>query len=316
MSDGDIYNPLRHFGDGIPVLRVAGDGLALTWENSLVKLWWYGCNIETEYDASGDPPSVDATMMMTVRDPMSEPAIHRCFPGGLEDLEEYRMEFIEGIKDHWVKHPDDPDYAGEWTYTYSQRMTNYKVVKASPVSCGHGEISIDQVAHMIESLANSPHSRRHQCVTWQPWIDMHTGDPPCLQSIWMRVSQDDRGVYVLNGNFRFRSRDAYGAAFMNLWAEAAFMEKCAGQLQAKLGRQVRVGRLCDISDSYHIYGKNIAEFKERFLTQMDRRGIEERTWTRQFAQPIFDEARPKILEKVRRKDANANADGADSSCNA
>jgi thymidylate synthase len=303
-------DPLRHTRFGIPVLNVSGEGLALIWEKSLLELWNGGCHIETEYDADGDPPSVDATMTMTVLNPMSEPAIHRCFPGGLADLEEYRMEFIEGIKDQWVKDPSDPDYAGEWTYTYSQRLRKYECYATRRHEKGPGAreqhrdfMTIDQVAAMIDGLVKSPHSRRQQCVTWQPWIDMHTSDPPCCQSIWMRINQDNYGTYVLNGNFRFRSRDAYGAAFMNLWAEVAFMEMCAGMLQARLNRPVRVGRLFDISDSYHIYGKNIAEFKERFFSEGAKRSVEDRTWTRAFAQPFFDEARPAILAKIAQHDA-------------
>ena len=40
-------------------------------------------------------------MILTVHDPLAEPMIHRDFPGGFEDLQEYVMEVCEGIKDHW-----------------------------------------------------------------------------------------------------------------------------------------------------------------------------------------------------------------------
>ena len=39
-------------------------------------------------------------MIVTVHDPLAEPMIHRDFPGGFEELEEYVMEVCEGIKDH------------------------------------------------------------------------------------------------------------------------------------------------------------------------------------------------------------------------
>jgi hypothetical protein len=41
---------------------------------------------------------------------------------------------------------------------------------------------------------------------------------------------------------------------------------------------------------------------ERDLKAANKR-IAERTWAREFAQPIFDEARPKILQKIKDHDA-------------
>ena len=93
--------------NGIPVLVVEGDCIARAWENSLVKLYQEGCEISTQYDRPGDPPSKDATMLVTVTDPLQEPMIHRDMPGGFEDLQEYVMEVCDGIKDHWVRDTDD-----------------------------------------------------------------------------------------------------------------------------------------------------------------------------------------------------------------
>ena len=83
---------------GIPVLTAKGKGIAEAWENSLVLLNKKGCDIKTMYDKPDDPPSKDATMMITIMNPLAEPMIHKDFPGGLEDLQEYVMEVVEGIK--------------------------------------------------------------------------------------------------------------------------------------------------------------------------------------------------------------------------
>ena len=95
--------------NGIPVLMAEGDCIARAWENALVLLYRSGCDIKTQYDKPDDPPSKDATMIVTVHDPLAEPMIHRDFPGGFEELEEYVMEVCEGIKDHCVRDPNDPD---------------------------------------------------------------------------------------------------------------------------------------------------------------------------------------------------------------
>lgn len=51
---------------------------------------------------------------------MSEPRIHRAFPGGIVELEAYRQEVVEGIHDHWVNPAE-----GKWEYTYHERLTAY-----------------------------------------------------------------------------------------------------------------------------------------------------------------------------------------------
>lgn len=303
----------RYRPEGIPVLMACGDSIAGAWERSLLTLWNMGCHIENQYEENlqeGHQLSVDATMMIVINDPLAEPAIHRCLPGGLEDLEEYRMEFVEGVKDHWVRDPKEPGYSGEWTYTYSQRFKSYtggcmlKDTGGAMSAQWQPMPPINQVDWAVDALAKSPHSRRVKLITWQPWIDTTTGDPPCLGEFWLRCSQvPGHDSYVLNGNVVFRSRDAFDAAFMNLWGEVAFMQYVAGKLQLKLGKPVRVGRLCDISHSYHIYGKRVEAFKELFLAGVERKTFEDRTWTREFAQPIFDEARAKVIEKIRRRDA-------------
>ncbi|HOX07231.1 MAG TPA: thymidylate synthase [Planctomycetota bacterium] len=283
----------------IPVLFAEGSSLAEAWEKSLLALASSGGRMPTEYDqklarAEADEPSLDCTMLMVVREPASEPFIHRAFPGGLEDLEEYRQEVLDGIKDHWVRDPNDPKDE-RWEYTYHQRLFKYEV----PGVKGR----IDQLARCVEKLAKSPFTRRAQAITWQPWFDLDCYDPACLQSIWLRVVPDARDVWHLNMDVRFRSRDAYDAAYMNCFALISLQERLAGELAEKAGREVRLGRYADFSDSYHIYGRRLAHFRENFLRQVKERSFEDRTWTREFAEEIFAEARPRIREKVAAVDA-------------
>jgi thymidylate synthase len=94
---------------GIPVLHVQSDCIARGWEESLIELNRKGCSFRTEYDKAGDPPSKDSTMILAIADPLSEPMIHRDFPGGPLELQEYVMEVCEGIKDHLIRNPEDPE---------------------------------------------------------------------------------------------------------------------------------------------------------------------------------------------------------------
>ncbi len=274
--------------NGIPVLHVEGDCIARAWENSLVALYQSGARITTQYDKPGDPPSHDATMILTIDDPLAEPMIHRDFPGGFDSLEEYVMEVCEGIKDHLVRDPNDPQDT-RWEYTYHQRLFQYQVPTFDP---------FDQVAGIAEQLAAVPHTRRAQAVTWKVWEDRSCYDPPCLQSIWCRITQDgDRPV--LSMNVRFRSNDAYKAAMMNIFALIQMQKNIAARISAISGQAVRLGRYCHMADSYHIYGSNLREFEARFLGALQRRSFAERTVRYEDVREMMEEARPGILDKAK-----------------
>lgn len=265
----------------IPVLTIEGKTLPEVWEKAVLATWERGARIKTEYDKPADPPSRDATMIMVVHEPMVEPRIHRAFPGGLEDLEVYRQEVVDGIHDHWIK-PEE----GKWTYTYHQRLFRYPTSGAP----------VDQMAYLVAKLRQTPYSRRAQAITWNPAIDPVTDDPPCLQRIWCRLVTDGDDGYLLDMNTHWRSRDAYKASFMNIFALTDLQRTLADEIARGTGRPVVVGRYVDISDSFHIYGSYAQEF-ENFLKLVSGRPFEERTWTTAFAQPFFDDARTKLEQE-------------------
>ena len=105
---------------------------------------------------------------------------------------------------------------------------------------------------------------------------------------------------VLNMNVRFRSNDAYKAAFMNMFALVQLQQKIACRVSELSGGHVKVGRYCHVADSYHIYGSYFREFEGRFLGALDKRTFEQRTIRYEDMREIMDEARPAILEKARR----------------
>lgn len=263
----------------VPALRVEGATLPEAWEKSVLAAWRQGVRVPTEYDKPGDPPSRDTTMMIVVHEPMLEPRIHRAFPGGLEELEIYCHEVIQGVHDHWI----DPA-AGKWTYTYHKRLCDYDT--------GNGG-SFDQIAYMVDRLSLNPHTRRATAITWNVALDPPTDDPPCLQRLWARLITAPDGALVLNFNSHWRSRDAYKAAFMNMFALTKLQHVMAGQIAEKTGREVRTGRYVDISDSYHIYGSYFTEF-EGFLNLVEKRTFEDRVWSTEFAEPFFEDARKKL----------------------
>lgn len=273
----------------IPVLLVTGRNLAEAWEKSLLELYTKGCDIKTEYDKTTDPPSKDATMIIVVEEPLTEPMIHRDFPGGLADLQEYTLEVLEGIKDHCIRQADNPNDA-RWEYTYHQRLFNYQYP--------HGEQVYDQIEILAQKLARVPHSRRAQAITWKVWEDNFCYDPACLQSIWCRLLPENDQVWRLNTNVRFRSNDAYKAAFMNMFALTQLQLLIARRITAISGREVLLGRYVHEADSYHLYGTYFEEFQNRFLKALQTRTFEQRTFRYEQVKPIMEEAIPAIRAKA------------------
>jgi len=260
----------------IPVIHISEDNISRAWENAVITTWESGIPIKTEYDKPEDPPSRDCTMIMEIKHPMSEPRIHRAFPAGLEDLEIYRQEVLYGVHDSRVD-------TGGWWYSYYQRLFKYP-----------GRMKTDQIAYIVRKLSQTPYSRRAQAVTWNVDIDPAVNEPPCLLRVWCRII-DDEGP-VLNMNTHWRSRDAYKAAFMNVYVMTLLQQHIAERIGEKIKRVVRLGRYVDISDSFHIYGSYYEEFKG-FLETLRTRTFEERTWDTEFAQPIFDEAAAKLRKE-------------------
>jgi thymidylate synthase len=261
----------------IPTLFVTGKTLPEAWEKAVLECWRKGAAIRTEYDKPSDPPSRDCTMMWVVEDPLAEPRIHRAFPGGLEDLEIYRQEVVDGVHDHWIA-PEE----GKWTYTYHKRLFAYETEGRT----------IDQIEYLVDKLSRSGHSRRAQAITWNVFLPP-TDDPPCLQRVWCRLLDDEHGRPVLNMNTHWRSRDAYKAAYMNVFALTDLQRIIAGRVGERMGKPVRVGRYADLVDSFHIYGSYFHDF-EGFLKLVEKRSFAERTWDSTYAEPVFAEARERL----------------------
>lgn len=238
----------------LPVLVVRGKTIAEVWERSVVKTWEEGIEIKTEYDKPGDPLSKDSTTVMIVEEPLTEPRIHLSLTGSFLDLGKYREEVISGYLDHLVEE-------GKLPYTYHERLFSY----------GEVEDKINQIKYIIEKLSEIPHSRRAQAITWNPRSDPARDSPPCLQRMWTRCLRDEEGKLYLNINLHWRSRDAYKAAFMNMFTVTELQKLIAEEISAKRGEEVLVGQYTDISDSYHIYGRDFEDFETRLLKSMKKR---------------------------------------------
>jgi len=276
---------------GIPLISVTADCLPEAWEKAVLAVWDKGLDIRTQYDKLEDPPSKDATAVITVTNPFNEPRIHKNFPGGPEELEAYRQEVVAGIHDHWI----DPA-AGKWTYTYHERLFSYSPLgdirkSNAPQSFG----KINQIQYIVNCLSESGYSRRAQAITWIPTADPATEHPPCLQRIWCRLAANETGEVSLNMNTHWRSRDLYKAWFMNAYVLTDLQKIIAEQISANIGKSIKVGRYVDISDSLHIYGSYFNEVAPE-IEKMSSSSFHQRSWAS--THPAFNAMTREAKEKL------------------
>jgi thymidylate synthase len=280
----------------LPVISITAGCLPEAWEKAVLAVWDNGIEIKTQYDRPDDPPSRDATVMVTVANPFAEPRIHKNFPGGPEELEAYRQEVVDGIHDHWIDAA-----AGKWTYTYHERLFAYSPVDdiRNPKAKKPFK-KVNQIQYIIDSLSKVTHTRRAQAITWMPTADPATDDPPCLQRIWCRLVADPGAPgdgFILNMNTHWRSRDLYKAWFMNVYALTDLQRTIAERISQKLNQPVAVGRYVDISDSLHIYGSYFSDVAKE-VEKMRASPFTERAW--ESTHPAFmmmtTEARDKLAK--------------------
>lgn len=242
-------------------------------------------------------------------EPLTDPMIHRAFPGGIENLREYVME-LTGLKDHWVKNINDPKDT-RWEYTYHGRLAAYGAWKelVNGKSRQGGFFSINQVETVIDKLSKQPYTRQAQMITWMPNLDIECFDPPCLQSLWYRIIEDEEGVWWLNCNVRFRSNDAWGASFMNMFGFINFNKNViASGISEKSGKKVELERMNWHADSYHIYGKDIVTAKQLLFDRVDSISFADRTFNfhDEFIQEMYNDAEAVVLNKIKEYDDDHN----------
>jgi len=261
------------------------------WEKAVLAVWDKGIEVKTQYDKPGDLPSKDATVIVTITEPFSEPRIHKNFPGGPEELEAYRQEVVNGIHDHWINPAE-----GKWTYTYHERLFSYCPVEDIRSADSPKPFKkVNQIQHIIDCLSKTQHSRRAQALTWMPTADPKTDDPPCLQRIWCRLVANESGELTLNMNTHWRSRDLYKAWFMNVYALTDLQKIIAEKISEKTNRPVAVGRYVDISDSLHIYGSYFDDVVVE-VEKMRQSSFSTRAW--ESTHPAFEMMTKEAREKL------------------
>ena len=235
---------------------IEGETFPAAWEKALKRCWNKGIEVRTELEKELDPPSLDLTAMIVVKNPDKEPKYHRAgFPMGVEDLISYMNDFISPLESEEREVNED---------TYPNRIRGYK----DDYEGENMEPGVDQLEYLLKELKRDETTKKAQAVLWNPKIDHedHKTSPDLIR-IWARIVQNR-----LNMNIHMCSNDLFKATFANMMAFYQLQELLAEELG------VNVGSYCHTADSLHINGAYYDEV-ENTLEQLKYRDWEDKTWS-------------------------------------
>ena len=92
---------------------------------------------------------------------------------------------------------------------------------------------------------------------------------------------------------------------MNMFGFIRFnREVIADEVARRSGKVVRLGRMNWQADSYHIYGRDIAQAKAMLFDRIDSMTLEERTFNfgDDFIRDMYEQAEQAALMKIRKYD--------------
>ena len=123
------------------VIYISKQNVRDAWLSAVIQVLYDGDDIKTEYDKPDDPPSKDATVMIEIEEPLSNPIMRKDkvmkikskydnsyeVYGSMADTYligsiqgGYIEEILEGVNDHYIW-----DSGTSFPYSYHDRVYNY-----------------------------------------------------------------------------------------------------------------------------------------------------------------------------------------------
>jgi thymidylate synthase len=155
---------------------------------------------------------------LQVDTPLAEPMVSPHSRFQQRFVEQYARDLIRGSKALF-----EYDYHGR-LFDWGEQLTS------------HGEdVHVNQIAYIIDKLRQSQKTRRAIAITWNPVIDEHLDDCPCLQLVQCLLREGTLRMRVV-----FRSNDMLTAAGANMYALVQLQNHIAGQLGVPCGTYTHI----------------------------------------------------------------------------
>lgn len=201
---------------------VRGKTIAEAWLKVLDEILKFGKESETHYDE----PQREIMNLLSVIE--GEDPHNFYIPEWLPCNEERVRGYIPRIT------RDLPGGTHENAYTYGSRMRSW--------------FGSDQVERAIAKLAKQSISRAVVVGLWDATKDLEIGGSPCLNHIWLRVSDDKLYMTCI-----FRSHDMFEGYPENAFGLRMLQEEIRAALQQRTGKEMKLGELMILSQSAHLY---------------------------------------------------------------
>lgn len=218
--------------------RIEGKTVAETWVKIIHRIKTTGTLRPTGYD--GQWQELIDLMAVVTDEPedfyIPEPNYLPCDRGFINDYLPQMLEdapVVEGVK-----------------YTYGQRLRSW-----------FGRDQIDQV---IEKLIGEIDAASAVMSLWDV-RDHEMGGSPCLNHIWLRVTEGKLTLTAL-----FRSNDMFSAWPANAFGLRALQSHIRDQIQQRSPYRLTLGPLITISQSAHIYDDCWENAEKLITNQYDR----------------------------------------------
>ena len=219
---------------------------------------------------------LECRMTIHIEEPLKEPRISKLIICGPRELEQYRLEILEGLLDYAVDIQVERNGRLEALedYTYHHRMTK----------------PFDQIEFVLNELKrNEEMSSRLAIIGIRDnHRDSQLENPACLQNMQFFVRNGKLDMCVM-----FRSNDFAQAFFMNAFAFICLQENIANQLG------IPVGTYSHTSNSMHVYEQNFEMFNA-FAKKVTQEPIEDLTYYYEgFFKEVMESERESILKDFR-----------------
>jgi thymidylate synthase len=236
---------------------VEGKTLPETYHKALSVLYYHGKITECpDYNQK----QKECSMTMFVENPIAEPMISKLFIGGHADLQQYKMEVLDGILNFRI--------GRGWDYTYNSRIS-------------------EQLPFIYKELTRNPYSRRAviDVRDWKHDTKERNTSPACLQNMNFFIRDGKLHMKIL-----MRSNDASEATFMNAFAFIMLQKRIADTLGYPIGSYTHR------ANSFHCYEKDF-KLLEHYIKGIESKELITYEYEG-FYKELMEECIPEIMKKV------------------
>jgi thymidylate synthase len=218
------------------------------------------------------PNGGDDQLVLHILHPLMESQVSDGCPFQKGFTEAYKKQFLtltppradgrHPVYTYWNRYEDHPTMIPADICTGPNEESHTEYIKAGD---GQGN-GIHQVTETIEKLAADPNSRRGVMVGWNPLLDLHNHEPPCMCLMQIVIRNGRVHMRVL-----FRSQDIGLGLPENLVGCTAFLEHVTNGINQISKVQYEVGELTLVSWIPHIYKKRDQNYFDQMRAEIHRK---------------------------------------------